>query len=109
MDLLQQGLTQDVDRDIWMMLEDLDEVFQQVFSLLCESVALNQHEGKSFIDDWSLFVLFLGELVEKEKQQVVTVCSQRVGLDITAACFECTDNSLSVRNITSVALDKLRQ
>ena len=90
------------------MIEYRDEVFQQVFSLLCESVALDEHEGKSLVDNRSLLVLFLSELVEKKEQQVVAVCPQRVGLDISTACFDCTDDSLCIGDIPSVALDKLR-
>ena len=76
LNLLEQWLAHDVDRNLGVQLEHKNEVLEQIFSLFQETVALDEHVSQNIIDHGSELLLFLAEVIQQTEEQVVRAGSE---------------------------------
>lgn len=66
-DLFEVRLTEDVDRDVLVLLEKLDEVLEQLLSQLQIDIAVDEDECQGFVEDRSKHVPVCRETAQEEE------------------------------------------
>ena len=78
LNLFQQWLAQNIDRNVWVHVVHKNEVFEQVFALLAKVVALNKHEGQCLVNYGRLLVLVFSKVEEEGEHEVVGIGPERI-------------------------------
>ena len=70
LDLLDEGLEDDLDGDVRVLLEDGDEVAHDEFAQIYVGVVFDEREGEFLIDDGGVHVFLGGEMVQEFEHEI---------------------------------------